>query len=96
MYSQSQQTQFTNGQRDTRATAEDLLESRKKFLNSLITRNNSNNEDPGVNKVLVLLDKDNFPKACKGNKIKEVSTISRQKSNHGIVPQVKLDVASND
>ena len=71
MSSQSQQTQFTNGQRDTRATTEDLLESRKKFLSSLITRNNSNNEDLGVNKVLDLLDKDNFPKACKGNKIKK-------------------------
>ena len=75
--SQSQsQTQISNAQRDSRATSEVLTNSRKQFIGSLIARNNSNDEDQGVHKVLDLLGKENFPKAVKSIKVKKDELIA--------------------
>ena len=42
------QSQFSNAQRYTRASIEDLKKCRKESLASLITKNNKNDENFGV------------------------------------------------
>ena len=69
--SQSQGSQSGSLQNAQRlpATDEDLNLQVKDYLSKLITRNNQNDADKGVHKVLELLDKENPIKQIKSSKI---------------------------
>ena len=66
--SQNSQASLPNAQR-LPATHEDLIIQVKDYLSKLITRNNQNDADQGVLKVLELLDKENPTKLIKSSKI---------------------------
>ena len=66
--SQNSQASLPNAQR-LPATDEDLIIQVKDYLSKLITRNNQNDADQGVLKVLELLDKENPTKLIKSSKI---------------------------